>query len=384
MKILILGHGNIGSILTWDLAKNLLRAQIVVADRNQKRVEDAVAALHSENITGICLDANNQRELVKAMKRFDLVICALPGALGFKSTKAAIDAKINMVDISYMPENALTLNRDALKAGVTIIPDCGVAPGLSNLLVGHALSKLDRAVDIHILVGGLPEKPIPPLDYTPTWSIEDLIHEYTRRAKIVKNGKIVEVETLTGLETLEFSGVGKLEGFFTDGLRTLLHTVDGIENMWEKTLRYPGHAKKIKLLKSLGFFDEYPVKIGNTCLTPRMITVKLLERLKRPEIKDFLMMMVEVNGIAEESRKCYRFFLLDRYDEKHGITAMARTTAYTASIMTQLMVQNLIEEKGVIPLESIGAKSWLFNKFIDELKKRHLKIGETLNPKLKK
>jgi lysine 6-dehydrogenase len=379
MKILILGHGNIGSVLTWDLAKNLLKAQIVVAGRNQKRAEDAAAALHSENVTGICLDANNQRELVKAMKRFDLAICALPGALGFKSIKAAIEAKINMVDISYMQENPLTLNRDAIKTGVTIIPDCGVAPGLSNILVGHALSKLDRAMDIHILVGGLPEEPISPLDYTTTWSIEDLVHEYTRRAKIIKKGKIVEVEALTGLETTEFSGVGKLEGFYTDGLRTLLHTVDGIQNMWEKTLRYPGHAQKVKLLKSLGFFDECPIKIGNASVTPRMITVKLLERLKRPEIKDLLIMMVEVKGVIEESRKYYRFFVLDRYDETHGITAMARTTAYPASIITQLMVQNLIEEKGVIPLESMGTKSWFFNKLLYELEKRQVRIVETLN-----
>jgi lysine 6-dehydrogenase len=381
MKILILGHGNIGSVLTWDLAKSLLKTQIVVASKNKRMAEEAAEALHSENITGICLDANNQSELVKTMKRFDLAICALPGILGFKSIKAAIKAKIDMVDISYMPENPLTLNRDAIKAGVTIIPDCGVAPGLSNVLVGHALSKLDRAVDIHILVGGLPEKPIPPLDYTATWSIEDLLHEYTRRTKIIKNGKIVEVEALTGLERVEISGVGKLEGFYTDGLRTLLHTVDGIENMWEKTLRYPGHAEKIKLLKSLGFFDEYPVTFENASVKPRMITVKLLERLKRPEIKDLLILIVEVKGVTEESERCYRFFLLDRYDEKNGITAMARTTAYPASIITQFMVQNLIEEKGVIPLESMGAKSWFFNTLLDELKKRKIRIVETLNEK---
>jgi lysine 6-dehydrogenase len=379
MKILILGHGNIGSVLTWDLAKNLLKAQIVITSRNRKRAEETAEALHNENITGIRLDANNQREVVKAMKQFDLAICALPGALGFKSIKAAIEAKIDMVDISYMPENPLTLNRDAIKAGVTIIPDCGVAPGLSNVLVGHALSKLDRAVDIHILVGGLPEEPIPPLNYMTTWSIEDLVHEYTRKAKIIRNGKIVEVEALTGLETAEFSCVGKLEGFYTDGLRTLVHTVDGIENMWEKTLRYPGHVQKIRLLKSLGFFDEYPVKIGNASVTPRMITVKLLERLKRPEIKDFLILIVEVKGVTEESRKCYRFFLIDRYDEKNGITAMARTTAYPASIITQFMVQNLIEEKGVIPLESMGAKTWFFNELFNELKKRKIKIVETLS-----
>ncbi|MFB0514396.1 MAG: saccharopine dehydrogenase family protein, partial [Candidatus Bathyarchaeia archaeon] len=295
------------------------------------------------------------------------------------SVKAAIDAKVDMVDVSYMPENPLTLNQDAVKAGVTIVPDCGVAPGLSNLLVGRVISKLDQVENIYIMVGGLPEEPAPPLGYTITWSVEGLIDEYTRKARIVENGEVVEVEALTGLEEVEFAGVCKLEGFYTDGLRTLLHTVKGVNNMWEKTLRYPGHVEKIKLLKTLGFFDEHPIEVENVRLPPRKVTIKLLEKkLQRPEIKDILAMKVQVSGITEKSKKCYVYHLLDRYDQKHEITAMARTTAYPASILAQLIAQKTIEEKGVIPLEKLGPQEKIFNKILAELDKRQVKIVKSL------
>ncbi len=379
MRILVLGYGNIGSVLATDLAESMPSTEVVIAGRHRNKAEKAATAIHKENVTGFQLDANNYHGLVDTMKKFDLVIGTLPGDVGYRSVKAAIDAKVDMVDVSYMPENPLTLNQDAIKAGVTIVPDCGVAPGLSNLLVGRAISKLDQVENIHIMVGGLPEEPVPPLGYTITWSVEGLIDEYTRKTRIVENGEVVEVEALTGLEEVEFPGVGKLEGFYTDGLRTLLHTVKGVKNMWEKTLRYPGHVEKIKLLKTLGFFDEHPIEIENVHLPPRKVTIKLLEKkLRRPEIKDILAMKVEVSGITEESRNCYVYHLLDRYDQEHGVTAMARTTAYPASILAQLISQKAIEEKGVIPLEKLGVKEKIFNEILAELEKRQVKIVESL------
>lgn len=379
MRILVLGYGNIGSVLATDLAESMPSTEVVIAGRHRNKAEKAATAIHKENVTGFQLDANNYHGLVDTMKKFDLVIGTLPGDVGYRSVKAAIDAKVDMVDVSYMPENPLTLNQDAVKAGVTIIPDCGVAPGLSNLLVGRAISKLDQVENVHIMVGGLPEEPVPPLGYTITWSVEGLIDEYTRKARIVENGEVVEVEALTGLEEVEFPGVGKLEGFYTDGLRTLLHTVKGVKNMWEKTLRYPGHVEKIKLLKTLGFFDEHPIEVENIRLPPRKVTIKLLEKkLLRPEIKDILAMKVEVRGITGESRKCYVYHLLGRYDQKHGVTAMARTTAYPASILAQLIAQKTIEEKGVMPLEKLGVKEKIFNKILAELEKRQVKIVESL------
>ena len=380
MGILVLGYGNIGSVLATDLAESMPSTQVVIAGRHRNKAEKKANAIHRENVTGIQLDADNYRELVDTMKKFDLVIGTLPGDVGYRSVKAAIDAKVDMVDVSYMPENPLTLNEDAIKANVTIVPDCGVAPGLSNMLVGRAISKLGQVENINIMVGGLPEEPVPPLGYTITWSIEGLIDEYTRKAKIVENGEVVEVEALTGLEEVEFPGVGKLEGFYTDGLRTLLHTVKGVKNMWEKTLRYPGHVEKIKLLKALGFFDEHPIQVENARLPPRKVTIKLLEKkLQKPEIKDILAMKVEVDGITKGSKKCHVYHLLDRYDQKHGVTAMARTTAYPASIIAQLISQKAIEEKGVIPLEKLGITEKIFNKILAELQKRQIKIVESLH-----
>ena len=380
MRILVLGYGNIGSVLATDLTESMPSTEVVIAGRRKDRAEAIATVIHRENITGAQLNAHDYHALVDTMKKFDLIIGTLPGNVGYRSVKAAIDAKVDIVDVSYMPENPLTLNKDAIKAGVTIVPDCGVAPGLSNMLVGRAISKLDQIEYIHIMVGGLPEEPVPPLGYILTWSIEGLIDEYTRKAKIVENGEVVEVEALTGLEEVEFPGVGKLEGFYTDGLRTLLHTVKGVQNMWEKTLRYPGHVEKIKLLRILGFFDEYPVEVEDARLAPRKVTIKLLEKkLRRPEIRDILAMKVEVCGIAEGSKKCYVYYLLDRYDQEHGVTAMARTTAYPASILAQLITQKAIEEKGVIPLEKFGVKEKIFNKILAELEKRQVKIATSLH-----
>jgi len=380
MRILVLGYGNIGSVIAADLAESMPSTEIVVSGRNRTKAEKVATVINKKNVSGVQLDARNYQKLVDTLKKFDLAIGALPGDLGYQSIKATIDAKVEMVDVSYMPENPFALDEDAIKAGVAIIPDCGVAPGLSNLLIGHVVSKLDRVESIRIMVGGLPEEPIPPLDYTITWSTEGLIDEYTRKAKIVENGKVLEVEALTGLEEINFPGVGKLEGFYTDGLRTLLHTVKNVKTMWEKTLRYPGHVDKIKLLKALGFFDEHPIEVENAHLPPRKVTVKLLEeKLQRPDVKDILVLKVEISGISRGSKTSYVYYLLDYYDEKHGVTAMARTTGYPASIFAQLIAQKAIKEKGVLPLEKLGDKEKIFNKTIVELEKRQIKIVKSLN-----
>jgi len=378
MRILVLGCGNIGSVIATDLAESMPSTDIVIADKRRSRAEKVAALIQERNVAGIQLDACNYRELVDNMKMFDLVVGALPGDIGYQSVKAAIDANVDLVDVSYMPENPLTLNKDAVKAGVMIIPDCGVAPGISNVFIGHAIGKLDNVESVHVMVGGLPEESVPPLGYTLTWSSEGLIDEYTRRAKIVENGEVKEVEALTGLEEVEFPGAGKFEAFYTDGLRTLLHTTKDVKTMWEKTLRYPGHVEKIRLLKALGFFDERPIEVENVCLSPRKITVKLFEaKLRRPEIKDILAMKVEISGMKEGLKKRYIYHLLDRYDEKRGVTAMARTTAYPASILAQLTAQEIIEERGVVPLEKLCVEEEIFNKILAELEKRHIKIVES-------
>lgn len=377
LRILVLGYGNIGSVIAGDLAEGMPSIEIVLSGRDRSKAEKAAEAISKANVTAVQLDAHDYQNLISTMKQFDLAIGALPGDLGYQSVKAAIDAKIDIVDVSYMPENPLTLNEDAVAANVIVIPDCGVAPGLSSLLIGHAIGELDRVKSVYIMVGGLPEKPVPPLGYTITWSTEGLIDEYTRKARIVEKGDMVQVEALTGLKEVEFPGVGKLEAFFTDGLRTLLQTVEGVEEMWEKTLRYPGHVEKIKALKALGFFDEQPLDIGNVRLSPRKLTVNLLEKkLQRPEVRDILALMVEVNGVSKGLEKRYVYRLLDRYDGRRGVTAMARTTGYPASILAQLIARGDVEGKGVLPLEKLGVDQKTFNRVLSELEKRQIKVVE--------
>jgi saccharopine dehydrogenase-like NADP-dependent oxidoreductase len=227
------------------------------------------------------------------------------------------------------------------------------------------------------MVGGLPEKPVPPLDYVITWSPENLIDEYMRKARIVKEGKIIEVEALSGLEEIEFPEFGKLEAFYTDGLRTLPQTITDAYDMWEKTLRYPGHAEKIKMLRTLGFFEEKQIDIDGVSVSPRKITVKLFEqKLRKPEIKDIVALKVEVSGVKNGRQTHYVYHLLDHYDEKRGVTAMARTTAYSASIVAQLMLKKALTEKGVVPPEKIGMDNGLFKLLAGGLERRGIKIVE--------
>jgi saccharopine dehydrogenase-like NADP-dependent oxidoreductase len=377
MKVLIVGCGNIGSVSAEDLAKGISSIQVVVADKSETRAKEVAERIGKGNVSWIQIDVTNPSELANALKDFDLVMGFLPGKLGYRLTKACIDAGKDLVDVSYMAENPLTLIDDAIKANVTIVPDCGLAPGISNILVGHAVSELDKVQAVYIMVGGLPEKPVPPLDYVITWSPENLIDEYKRKARIVKEGKIIEVEALTGLEEVEFPGFGKLEVFYTDGLRTLPQTITDADDMWEKTLRYPGHAEKIKLLKTLGFFEEEQIDIDGVSVSPRKLTVKLFEqKLRMPEVKDVVALKVEVSGVKNGKKTRYTYHLLDHYDEKRRVTAMARTTAYSASIIAQLMLRKALKEKGVVPTERIGKNNVLFQLFWDELKKREIRIAE--------
>jgi saccharopine dehydrogenase-like NADP-dependent oxidoreductase len=281
-----------------------------------------------------------------------------------------------MVDVSYMPEDVMTLNDAALKAGVSVVPDCGMSPGLCSMLVGRGVSKLDEVDKAHMLNGGLPEKPVPPLGYVVTWSVKDLIDMYSRKVSIVKNGKVVQVEAMSGLEEIDFPGVGKLEAFYTDGLRTLLYTVKAKE-MWEKTLRYPGHTEKIKLLKALGFFDSEAVEISGTKVEPREVSAKLFEKkMKRPEILDIVVMLTKVSGTKDGKRIEHVYRVLDHYDKERQVTSMARTTAYTASVVAQLLAQEAIEEKGVIPPEKLGMNDKLFGRLTGEMRKKKVLVKE--------
>jgi saccharopine dehydrogenase-like NADP-dependent oxidoreductase len=376
MKVLVLGCGNIGSVAAQDIAQNS-RLQIVVGDKDAAKAKETAEKIGKSNVSWVQVDADNQNKTVKVLKDFDLAMGFLPGNLGYQLCEACIEAEKDLVDVSYMSEDPLTLQDRAKEAGVTIVPDCGLAPGISNVLVGHAAAELDRVEAVHMMVGGLPEKPVPPMGYVITWSPESLIDEYTRKAKIVRKRRVIEVEALGGVEEVEFPGVGKLEAFFTDGLRTLTQTIAGAEDMWEKTLRYPGHAEKAKLLEALGFFEDKLLDVGNVKVSPRKLTARLLgKKLRRPDVRDVVALRVEVSGFKKGTRKRYVYDLLDRHDEKRKITAMARTTAFPASIVAQLILKKVVREKGVVPPEKLGMNAEVFGQFWKELKARKIAVNE--------
>ena len=371
MKVIVLGCGMIGSVMARDFSASV-DCEITLADRDLKRAEKAASAIRGAAWTRI--DSTDKPGLIEKLGDFDLVLGALPGDFGYVALEAAVEAGVDMVDVSFTPESPLELDGAARGAGVTVIPDCGVAPGLSNMLVGYACSRLERVRDIHIMVGGIPETPVPPLGYTVTWSAEGLIDEYVRPASIVEGGRVVEVPALSGLEEIDFPGVGRLEAFYTDGLRTLVGSFPGVENMWEKTLRYPGHIESIRLLRSLGFFDDEPVKVGDSPVSPRLVTARLLERtLRMPEVGDLLAMVIEVRGEGGG----FRFHILDRHDRETGVSAMARTTGYTASIVAGMLARGEIQGKGVMPAERLGMDQAVAEGVLARLRERGVVVTET-------
>jgi saccharopine dehydrogenase-like NADP-dependent oxidoreductase len=376
MKVIVLGCGKIGSVMARDFSQIFEGSQITMSDISRERASNSAYEIGA---TWTRLDTYDYSAMVKKIKKFDMVLGALPGDLGYSAQKAAVEAGVDMVDVSFTPEDPLGLDEAAMKAGVTIIPDCGVAPGLSNLLVGYSASRLDTLDEAHILVGGIPETPVPPLGYAITWSADGLIDEYTRDVSIIVDSRNIQVPALSGLEEIDFPGVGKLEAFYTDGLRSLVKSFPKVKSMYEKTLRYPGHVEKIKLLRELGFFSEEPLIIDTgTRVSPKFITARIFERsLWNPEIGDILAMRIEVIGEVNGMQHNYRYKVLERFDQETGISAMARTTAFTAAIVAKMLALGKISLKGVIPMEKLGMNHKFVRSLISNLEKKGVQIKET-------
>ena len=377
MKVIVLGSGKIGSIMARDFAGSVDGAQLTLSDISEERAKAAASSIEGADWT--LIDTSDQEKLTETLSGFDLVLGALPGDFGWVALKAAVEAGVDMLDVAFTPEDPMDLDGAAKEAGITIIPDCGVAPGLSNILVGYSAGRLDRVDEAQIMVGGIPEELVPPLDYTITWSAEGLIDEYVREVSIIKDGETVQVPALSGLEEIEFPGVGTLEAFYTDGLRSLAKTFPEVENMYEKTLRYPGHVEKVKLLRELGYFSDEALTVGGSEVSPRLVTARLLERsLWKPEIGDLLAMRIQVTGEKEGKETGYRHRVLDRYDHETEVSAMARTTAYTASIVAGMLAKGTFNVKGVIPPERLGMDTAFTETLISELKSRGVIVEETV------
>jgi len=368
-NIIVLGAGMVGSSMAIDMAK---KHAVTLSDLNND-VLDNVKKKCSD-LTTRQLDVSNKTELQEIIKQHDLVINAVPGFLGFETLKNIIEAGMNVIDIAFFPENSLELDDLAKEKNVTAIVDCGVAPGMDNVILGYYNEKM-KLTDFECLVGGLPKIKKWPFFYKAPFSPIDVIEEYTRPARYVENGEEIVREALTDCEYVEFDKVGTLEAFNSDGLRSIIYTMPHIPNMKEKTLRYPGHVEYVRVLKESGFFATEKLALNGNIITPIDFTSKILfNEWKLGETEEEITVMrvtlkgENVNGQIEE----VVYNLHDEYSAETKTSSMARTTGYTATAAANLFLDGLFNEKGVFPPELVGKHEACFNYFLAYLEERNI------------
>lgn len=361
-KITVLGCGLVGSAIAIDLCRDY---NVTVADLDYEKLNEVQL---NNPLRIIQSDFLNSNELKRIVNDSDLVISAVPGSIGFRVLKSLIELNKNVVDISFFAEDPFVLSDEAKKRNLTAVIDCGVCPGLSNIILGYHY-KRNKINSYKVYVGGLPKNPLPPFNYKAPFSPSDVIEEYTRPARFVKDGKVITKEALSDVEIIEFPEAGKLEAFNTDGLRTLLRTVK-IPNMIEKTLRYPGHSALIKAFQDAGFFSKEKMLMNGVEISPIDFTSKLLYKqwkLEKGE-KEFTVMKI----VIESDSETIEYNLYDEYDEKTQTTSMARTTGYTCTAVARLMLEKNFCIPGIIAPEIIGEDESNYNFILDYLKRKNI------------
>lgn len=360
----------VGSAMARDLNKN---HEVVSADIS----ESALARMKDRfGIETMKLDSSNEEELKSAIAPFDLVVNAVPGFMGYQTTKWIIEAGKNVSDISFFPEDALTLDALAKEKGVTAIVDVGVAPGMDNFILGYHNERM-TVKRFECLVGGLPQVRKWPFEYKAPFSPVDMIEEYTRPARYVEQGREVVRPPLTDPEFIEFDKVGTLESFNSDGLRSLIQTMPHIPDMKEKTLRYPGHIQLIMALKESGFFSEE--KMAGTDITPREFTSKILfDEWKLGETEpELTVMRVTVEGEQDGKQVSHVWDLYDEYDPETQVSSMSRTTGYTCTAAAELILRGKFDQRGVFPPELVGGVGDCFSFVLHYLKERGITYTQT-------
>lgn len=375
-RAIVLGGGLVGSVIAADLAQDN-DFDVVVADSNSNALK--AAENRSQNkISTIQVDLADEKATRNLVADFDIVLGALASPIGFQTLRAVIEAGKNYCDICFMPEDAMELDELAKNQGVTAVVDCGVAPGMSNLLAGYGSSLLDKCENIEIYVGGIPRDPKPPFYYKAAFSPHDVIEEYTRPARLVEKGKVVIREALSEIETINLPGVGDLDAFNTDGLRSLAYTMNA-PMMKEKTLRYPGHIQLMCNLRHAGFFSSEPIKVGESEIRPLDVTSELMYRewSYAPGEEDLTVMRIIVEGLKDDCKLRYTWDLLDYYDKPSQTTSMSRTTAFPCAIIARLIAKGKVKQLGVLPPELLGSDAELVSHVLSELESRGIKYTQT-------
>ncbi|MCP4213170.1 MAG: saccharopine dehydrogenase, partial [bacterium] len=374
------GTGLVGGPMAIDLAKDS-RFEVSTADIDKVALAklDALTKDQPYNVTTIHKDLSDPAEVREFVKDYDMAINAVPGHMGFRTLEAIIEAERDVVDIAFYPEDPFQLEALALQKNVTAIVDCGVAPGMSNVLIGHVHRMLDETENVLIYVGGLPEVREWPYEYKAVFSPYDVIEEYTRPARYVENGQMVIRPALSDAEYINFPGVGTLEAFNSDGLRTLAKTIDA-PHLKEKTLRYPGHIEKIAVLRETGFFDTEEVEINGTKIRPLDFTAKIMFpkwEMKEGDV-DITVLQVIIEGRKEGKAVRYTYDLLDKYDAATGTHSMARTTGYTATVALRMLASGLYNQKGISAPEMVGRKRECVDFMLARLEERGIIYHETV------
>ncbi len=369
MQIAILGAGMVGRAMAMDLA---IKYSVTSFDVSGHSLETLVQK--NKSIKTIKTDLSYYSNYETMLKGFDFVISAVPGFMGYKTLEAIILAKKNVVDISFFPENALELDELAKEYEVTAIVDCGVAPGMSNLILGYHNERM-TITNFECMVGGLPKKRISPFEYKAPFSPVDVLEEYTRPARYVENSHIVTKPALSDAELIEFENVGTLESFNTDGLRSILFTMGHIPNMKEKTLRYPGHIHLMQAFIKAGFLSHTPVMVkGNEIIPMDFTSTLLFDQWKLgPTEEEFTLMQINIS----DAQKTISYFLYDEYDAATETSSMSRTTGYTCTAALNMLIENLFTDKGVFPPELVGKDEKCFDFIMDYLKARNIHYRKT-------
>lgn len=357
MKIIVLGAGLVGGPIALDLAA-FPGDEVTVADVNKNRlekIETQSLGAGGNPVKTICMDLSDPVTVTNLVSQYDMAVNAVPGFMGFQTLRAIIEAGKNVVDIAFFIEDPFELDALAREKNVTALMDMGVAPGMCNVLIGYADHMLDHTDNVVYMVGGLPEIREWPWEYKAVFSPVDVIEEYIRPARFLENGNFVVKPALSDPELISFPGIGTLEAFNTDGLRSLVKTIK-CPNMKEKTLRYPGHIEKMRLLRETGFFSQEEININGKMVKPMDLTAKLLFpkwQLEEGEV-DVTVMKVMAEGRKDGRKVRYTWDLFDKYDSATGIHSMARTTGYAATAAVRMIASGLYQHKGISVPEMVG------------------------------
>ena len=363
-KVVVLGAGLVGKAMAIDLAK---KYDVTSVDIN----ETALSDLSHQGIKTHKADISNKTVLSALVQPFDLVVGSVPGFMGFETCKTVIEAGKNMVDISFFPEDPFLLDDLAKKHNATIVMDCGVAPGMGNVILGYHNQKM-KITSYECLVGGLPVVREWPYEYKAVFSPIDVIEEYTRPARYVQNGALVIREALSDAELIHFEEVGTLESWNSDGLRSLIKTMAHIPDMIEKTLRYPGCVEYLRVLRDTGFFSYEEVDVKGVKVRPIDLTAKLLfpKWKLKPGEEEFTIMRIRIGGEENGQKKNIQYNLYDRTEKASGTLSMARTTGYTCTAAVELVMEGKYSRKGVSPPEYLGEEESNFLFIANYLKAR--------------